>query len=592
VVARSRRLGNQFVAIQDATIRFQRLTDNGAIVVGIDEGAELFVPLLDPIELPELWFVANGSMTSGPFGDGLRFGPWFEGLADVVPLRLQTTPAGLRLYLDGPQDFTLLGSTVTLSSFEAISDGTFSGIVTISNTHDFGIPLGGSAQVDLGSGTLTLSRVDGVTRLTVPASDPLTLGGGLISTIPIGNVDLTASGWIDSAGGYDVGLAARIRNTAITGSVAGSLCLSPFFDDDCLFAVERTIGADGRISMPFGAGPSTFPIFGPLIQALDTTPPLLLGREDIRVVVPAGFSSTTVHYTSPVAVDDVDTNPTVTCSPSSGSTFDIGTRTVSCTARDSRNNVSPPRTFRVTVDPTPPTLFMFQTVTGVIDLTEQQPAPPVMTKGQAASIRLAGYGPGTPGKVTLFSDPVELATGVADDDGILELSFTVPDVPAGAHTVIIEGRGRDGVQLLVSIPVEVAEVATEPPPPTLPAIPSPPLPAVPPVPAVPPMPPALPTAPDSPAEPFAGVPSGGLPATGAAGIAWMLSFAGLLVLAGLALRAGGDSRRRARLRSDRVSGGRGGGRGPRTAHAAGGSDTGGDRVGQGAVAALVPRPGR
>jgi len=56
-----------------------------------------------------------------------------------------------------------------------------------------------------------------------------------------------------------------------------------------------------------------------------------------------------VNYTSPTATDIVDATPTVACVPPSGSTFPIGTTTVTCTATDDSGN-SASATFTITVD--------------------------------------------------------------------------------------------------------------------------------------------------------------------------------------------------------------------------------------------------
>jgi hypothetical protein len=61
-------------------------------------------------------------------------------------------------------------------------------------------------------------------------------------------------------------------------------------------------------------------------------------------------SGATVTYTSPTAVDEGGETPTVGCSPGSGSTFAIGTTTVTCTASDSDDANGPVQaTFTVTV---------------------------------------------------------------------------------------------------------------------------------------------------------------------------------------------------------------------------------------------------
>jgi hypothetical protein len=77
--------------------------------------------------------------------------------------------------------------------------------------------------------------------------------------------------------------------------------------------------------------------------------------------VPADIATTTtgaskvVTWTDPTATDDVDPAPTVGCTPPSGSAFDLGTTTVTCTATDATGN-SASATFNVTVTLAAPTL--------------------------------------------------------------------------------------------------------------------------------------------------------------------------------------------------------------------------------------------
>lgn len=77
--------------------------------------------------------------------------------------------------------------------------------------------------------------------------------------------------------------------------------------------------------------------------------------------VPANITTTAttpdgavVTYNSPTATDAVSGNVAVTCTPSSGSTFPIGTTTVTCTASDSAGN-SAQASFTVTVEAASPT---------------------------------------------------------------------------------------------------------------------------------------------------------------------------------------------------------------------------------------------
>src|SRR6185369_6792564 len=53
-----------------------------------------------------------------------------------------------------------------------------------------------------------------------------------------------------------------------------------------------------------------------------------------------GVNGAAVTYTTPTATDTCDASPTVSCSPASGSTFPLGTNTVTCTAYDSNLNTN------------------------------------------------------------------------------------------------------------------------------------------------------------------------------------------------------------------------------------------------------------
>jgi hypothetical protein len=73
------------------------------------------------------------------------------------------------------------------------------------------------------------------------------------------------------------------------------------------------------------------------------------------MTVNADSSGTVVVSYTPTATDAVGPTPTITCVPASGSTFAVGTTTVTCTAKDAAGNISAPSSFTVTVrDVTPP----------------------------------------------------------------------------------------------------------------------------------------------------------------------------------------------------------------------------------------------
>ncbi|WP_242342407.1 PxKF domain-containing protein [Anaeromyxobacter terrae] len=91
------------------------------------------------------------------------------------------------------------------------------------------------------------------------------------------------------------------------------------------------------------------------VSIVDTTPP--------DVIVPASLTEEATSAAGAVvtfsasASDLVDGAVTPVCTPASGSTFPLGTTTVSCTATDAHGNGSDPKTFTVTVqDTTPPAI--------------------------------------------------------------------------------------------------------------------------------------------------------------------------------------------------------------------------------------------
>jgi large repetitive protein len=116
--------------------------------------------------------------------------------------------------------------------------------------------------------------------------------------------------------------------------------------------------------------------------AVDQTPPVLLGIPDDIPVEASNSQGAVVEY-MPAAIDGVDGEVPVTCSPTSGSTFPLGASEVSCGATDSSGNHAS-ATFEVLVqdllppDTTPPDT---EILTG--------PAASEMT-GAAVSITYAG----------------------------------------------------------------------------------------------------------------------------------------------------------------------------------------------------------
>ncbi len=72
------------------------------------------------------------------------------------------------------------------------------------------------------------------------------------------------------------------------------------------------------------------------LPAGDTTPPTLTVPADV-ITNATSLGGAVVSFTA-TATDNADPSPPVTCAPPSGSTFSIGTSTVSCTATDAAGN--------------------------------------------------------------------------------------------------------------------------------------------------------------------------------------------------------------------------------------------------------------
>ena len=95
------------------------------------------------------------------------------------------------------------------------------------------------------------------------------------------------------------------------------------------------------------------------VKVVDTTAPVLDQHQDVLVLVNQQSQGAVVNYAVPGATDAVDPSPSVNCSPDSGSTFPIGSKQVTCQAKDVSDNKSESQ-FSVVVQqgptPDPPTL--------------------------------------------------------------------------------------------------------------------------------------------------------------------------------------------------------------------------------------------
>jgi hypothetical protein len=113
--------------------------------------------------------------------------------------------------------------------------------------------------------------------------------------------------------------------------------------------------------------PPTPPITLTVTITPDATPPTITCPGNITRSADAGQCTAVVTYTPPTLTDNCS-GGTVVCNPSSGTVFQKGTTTVTCTATDAAGNSSTPCTFTVTVNDTQsPTLTCPTPVTRAAD---------------------------------------------------------------------------------------------------------------------------------------------------------------------------------------------------------------------------------
>jgi hypothetical protein len=95
------------------------------------------------------------------------------------------------------------------------------------------------------------------------------------------------------------------------------------------------------------------------VPPADTTAPVIAAHADVYATATSTNTSTVVTFTNPTATDNKDASVTVSCIPASGSIFNLGSTTVTCSAHDLAGNNAVATTFTVGVSapaPTPDTI--------------------------------------------------------------------------------------------------------------------------------------------------------------------------------------------------------------------------------------------
>ncbi len=190
------------------------------------------------------------------------------------------------------------------------------------------------------------------------------------------------------------------------------------------------------------------------IDVQDTTPPVLANVPANQTVEAIGPAGALVTYASPTATDLVDPNPTITATPPSGSTFPLGTTTVTVTATDHSGN-STTAHFTIDVqDTTPPVLA---NVPANLTVTGAGPSGAVVTYANATATDLVDPNPvvtATPPSGSTFPLGTTTVTVTATDQAgnATSATFTVTVLaPPPQVTGIASVQSRKGLTAFVVV---------------------------------------------------------------------------------------------------------------------------------------------
>jgi HYR domain len=242
----------------------------------------------------------------------------------------------------GSATFGTGGNTVTVTSSDDTIDG-FLARYLADGTLDWAQPVGGT-DFDVGRGVAV--EASGAATVTGSFAGSATFGTGAdaVNLTSAGLADVFLArylpdgtlGAVQQAGGTssDVGLGVAVEESG-TATITG------------LFAESATFGSGARaLTVTSTGGPNVFVArYG---VSSDSVPPTVTVPDDTSIDA-SGVDGAAVEFMAS-AVDDVDGPLDPVCEPPSGSTFPIGTTTVTCTATDAAGNTGE-ASFDVTVRP-------------------------------------------------------------------------------------------------------------------------------------------------------------------------------------------------------------------------------------------------
>ncbi len=171
----------------------------------------------------------------------------------------------------------------------------------------------------------------GLTSPTIEAGTATTTLGGTIGVgvlIPTGAIAITLNGVTQTAA------------IQPNGSFVSAFATGPLAPAATPYPIAYTYAGNSNFNGAGGVGAMT---------VVDTTPPTIDPHANLTAEATSA-SGAVVTYSAPATHDAVSGDGVATCSPASGSTFPVGTTTVTCSASDAHGNSASAK-FSVTVTP-------------------------------------------------------------------------------------------------------------------------------------------------------------------------------------------------------------------------------------------------
>ncbi len=194
-------------------------------------------------------------------------------------------------------------------------------------------PVSGS-QFALGTTTITCSATDAAGNVATQTTFTVTVTD---TTAPA--VTVPANQTVEATG--PVGATVTYTATA-TDLVDGTIAVVCLPASGSTFAIGETTVSCSATDAAGNTGTGSF-----TVTVVDTTAPVVAKPDNITVD-PTSVNGAVVTYTAPNATDAVSGTFAASCLPASGSTFAIGTTTVTCSATDGAGNTGT-SSFTVTV---------------------------------------------------------------------------------------------------------------------------------------------------------------------------------------------------------------------------------------------------